>query len=176
MKSFTFHGIITINGNLIVYSVSIKLYVHKLVNTKLILLQGLISIMQEGEFQRNCFNKFNFRINLLVTRYGMDFSIILQVSPYIVNGKFFADPGLEMNQHEGLNFKNKLNQKILLNMFLHQWEISVRINLPLFSTVLPSNSCCFCPVGLSLSIQHFQQLLLVSWHGQLTVSQARRQK
>ena len=27
---------------------------------------------------------------------------------------------------------------------------SVRINLPLFSTVLPSNSCCFCPVGLSL--------------------------
>ena len=25
-----------------------------------------------------------------------------------------------------------------------------RINLPLFSSVLPSNSCCFCPVGLSL--------------------------
>ena len=28
--------------------------------------------------------------------------------------------------------------------------VSVRINLPLFSTVLPSKSCCFCPVGLSL--------------------------
>ena len=26
----------------------------------------------------------------------------------------------------------------------------IRINLPLFSTVLPSNSCCFRPVGLSL--------------------------
>ena len=25
-----------------------------------------------------------------------------------------------------------------------------RINLPLFSTVLPSNCCCFSPVGLSL--------------------------
>ena len=34
---------------------------------------------------------------------------------------------------------------------------SVRINLPLFSTVLPSDSCCFCPVGLSL----FQQVLRV---------------
>jgi hypothetical protein len=33
------------------------------------------------------------------------------------------------------------------------------INLPLFSSVLPSNSCCFCPVGLSLLIQHFQQVL-----------------
>ena len=33
-----------------------------------------------------------------------------------------------------------------------------RINLPLFSIVVPSNSCCFCPVGLSLLIQHFQQV------------------
>ena len=24
-------------------------------------------------------------------------------------------------------------------MFLHRWEVSVRINLPLFSTVVPSN-------------------------------------
>ena len=38
----------------------------------------------------------------------------------------------------------------------------VRINLPLFFTVLTSNSCCFCPVGLSLLIQHFQQVLWVS--------------
>ena len=37
--------------------------------------------------------------------------------------------------------------------------VLVRINLPLFSIVLPSNSCCFCPVGLSLLIQHFQQVL-----------------
>ena len=36
-----------------------------------------------------------------------------------------------------------------------------RINLPLFSTVLPSNSCRFCPVGLSLLIQHFKQVLWV---------------
>ena len=36
----------------------------------------------------------------------------------------------------------------------------VRINLPLFSTILPSNSCCFCPVGLSLLI-HFQLVLWV---------------
>ena len=28
-------------------------------------------------------------------------------------------------------------------MFLHRWEISVRINLTLFSTVLPSNSRLF---------------------------------
>jgi hypothetical protein len=34
------------------------------------------------------------------------------------------------------------------------------INLPLFSTILPSKSCCFCPVGLSLLI-HFQQVLWV---------------
>ena len=40
-------------------------------------------------------------------------------------------------------------------------KISIIINLPLFSTVLPSNSCCFCPVGLSLLIQHFQQVLWV---------------
>ena len=37
---------------------------------------------------------------------------------------------------------------------------NVRINLPSFSTVLSSNSCCFCPVGLSLLI-HFQQVLWV---------------
>ena len=37
----------------------------------------------------------------------------------------------------------------------------IRINLPLFSPVLPSNSCCFGPVGLSLLIQHFQQILWV---------------
>ena len=29
-------------------------------------------------------------------------------------------------------------------------DFSLRINLPLFSTVFPSNSCCFCPIGLSL--------------------------
>ena len=29
-------------------------------------------------------------------------------------------------------------------------QLSKRIKLPLFSTVFPSNSCCFCPVGLSL--------------------------
>ena len=29
-------------------------------------------------------------------------------------------------------------------------KLTVRINLPLFSTVLSSNSCCFCHVGLSL--------------------------
>ena len=28
--------------------------------------------------------------------------------------------------------------------------ILFKSNLPLFSTVFPSNSCCFCPVGLSL--------------------------
>ena len=40
---------------------------------------------------------------------------------------------------------------ILLNiMFCTHGKISFRINLLLFSTVLPSNSCCFCPVGLSL--------------------------
>ena len=39
--------------------------------------------------------------------------------------------------------------------------LSVRINLPSFSTVLSSNSCCLCPVGLSLLIQHFQQVLWV---------------
>ena len=38
-------------------------------------------------------------------------------------------------------------------------EVPLTINLPLFSTVLPSNSC-FCPVGLSLLI-HFQQVLWV---------------
>ena len=37
----------------------------------------------------------------------------------------------------------------------------LRINSPLFSTVLPSNNCYFCPVGLSLLIQHFQQVLWV---------------
>ena len=35
--------------------------------------------------------------------------------------------------------------------------MNVTINLPLFSTVLPSKSCCFCPVGLLLLIQHFQR-------------------
>ena len=40
---------------------------------------------------------------------------------------------------------------ILLNiMFFTDGKISVRINLPLFSTVLPSNSCYFCPVGFLL--------------------------
>ena len=38
---------------------------------------------------------------------------------------------------------------------------SIRINLLLFSTVPPSNSCCFCPVGLTLLMQHFQQVLWV---------------
>ena len=35
----------------------------------------------------------------------------------------------------------------------------LRINLPLFSIALPSNSCCFCILGLLLLIQHFQQVL-----------------
>ena len=30
-----------------------------------------------------------------------------------------------------------------------RYYYAYRINLPLFSTVFPSNSCCFCPVGLS---------------------------
>ena len=30
--------------------------------------------------------------------------------------------------------------------------LQLRINLPLFSTVFPSNSCCFCLVGLSLTV------------------------
>ena len=37
-----------------------------------------------------------------------------------------------------------------------------RINLPLFSTVLPSNSCCFCHVGLSFLIKHFQQVICIN--------------
>ena len=32
--------------------------------------------------------------------------------------------------------------------YTRKWFIG--INLPLSSTVFPSNSCCFCPVGLSL--------------------------
>ena len=53
------------------------------------------------------------------------------------------------------------NRKRKGKLLLKNEEISgqkthARINLPLFSTVLPPNSCCFCPVGLSLLIQHFQ--------------------
>ena len=35
---------------------------------------------------------------------------------------------------------------VLVNLTGHL----VTINLPLFSTAFPSNSCCFCPVGLLL--------------------------
>ena len=49
--------------------------------------------------------------------------------------------------------KNKVKNPLFASLVLH--NCSVRINLPLFSTVLPSNSC-FCLVGLPLLIQHFQ--------------------
>ena len=48
-----------------------------------------------------------------------------------------------------------------ISCFCTDGKISVRIDLPLFSTVLASNSCCFSPVGLSLLIRHFQQVLWV---------------
>ena len=50
---------------------------------------------------------------------------------------------------------------IFLDLQLIFDNIVANINLPLFSTVLPSNSCCFCPVGLSLLKQHYQQVLWV---------------
>ena len=45
-----------------------------------------------------------------------------------------------------------------MSCFCTDGKISVRINLPLFSTVFPSNSCCFCPVGLSLPTGQKQKL------------------
>ena len=41
-----------------------------------------------------------------------------------------------------------------MSCFCTDGKISVRINLPLLSTVLPSNCCYFCPLGLSFLIQH----------------------
>ena len=74
-------------------------------------------------------------------------------------------------------FLNYLVQEKGLFFSLQVVIFFFRINLSLFSIVLPFNSCCFCPVGLSLLIQHFQQVLWmlklllssVSWVGQLTL-------
>ena len=44
----------------------------------------------------------------------------------------------------GENFLNKVQGTKILSRHI----FTIRINLPLFSTVLPSNSCCFCPVSL----------------------------
>ena len=50
------------------------------------------------------------------------------------------------------NLKIKIYKIIILPVVINScetWWLEL-INLPLFSTVFPSNSCCFCPVGLSL--------------------------
>ena len=43
-----------------------------------------------------------------------------------------------------------LGQYFKISCICTDGKISVIINLPLFPTVLSSNICCFCPVGLSL--------------------------
>ena len=58
-----------------------------------------------------------------------------------------------MQSKHHLDNANSLSLVLKLLIYI----VEIGINLPLFSTVLPSNSCCFCPVGHSLLIQHFQR-------------------
>ena len=51
-----------------------------------------------------------------------------------------------------INLHLPISHSLYLTIFfwypVHMYLMpSIRINLPLFSTVLPSNSYCFCPVG-----------------------------
>ena len=66
----------------------------------------------------------------------------------------FSRKVVKRKQTYDLCFVKKLKHQILYFSicFWTDGKISVRINfnLPLFSTVFPSNSSCFCPVGLSL--------------------------
>ena len=48
------------------------------------------------------------------------------------------------------------------NVFCTDGKISVRNNLPLFSTVLPSKSCCFCPVVTSTPTRPVENVVLTT--------------
>ena len=60
-------------------------------------------------------------------------------------------------------------------MFLHRWEVSVRINLPLFSPVVPASIFMFLSCRPFVAITTLSTGLVgvevtsVSWLGQLTV-------
>ena len=81
-----------------------------------------------------------------------DFWLLPKVKTVLKGKRFDTIPNIQRGMAEHLEVLPKNSSR---NASL------AKDSTPLFSTVLPSNSCSFCPVGLSLLIQHFQQVLWV---------------
>ena len=52
--------------------------------------------------------------------------------------------------YQGILTRAKKYFDTSVDVLIQVLTIRIKLSLPLFSTVLPSNGCCFCPVGLSL--------------------------
>ena len=76
----------------------------------------------------------------------------------LVTNKNFVQEDIKCRLKAGNSCYYSVHTLLSLKTFKYLGSlVTVRINLPLFSTVLPSNICCFCPVGLSLLYNIFNR-------------------